>query len=283
MYAGRLTRRKVRSSSASTVCALVRDVVGDEADVARSRRPGGDRGAARTSGMAGQRLLDLAQLDAVTADLHLVVERGRGTRGRRRAAAGPGRRCGTAGRPLAGEGVGHEPLGGQLGPVQVAAGDARRRRCRARPARRPDRVAPSASSTWTAVLAIGRPIGTVPTRSATPATRWRSTRSSSRSGRTGSTAPAAAEQRRPGRRAAPRRRRAPSAPARPASPHDSSIRQVAGVACMTVTRRLPAGRPAVPDRGASRLGDQDAAADHQREEQLQHRRVDIGTSYGYRE
>ena len=47
--------------------------------------------------------------------------RGRGTRAARRAGSAPGRRCGRAARRRRGERVGDEALGGQLGPVEVAA------------------------------------------------------------------------------------------------------------------------------------------------------------------
>ena len=54
------------------------------------------------------------------------------------------------------EGVGDEPLGRQLGPVQVAPRDARRRRCTARRGRRAARAAVAGRARRRALLAIGR-------------------------------------------------------------------------------------------------------------------------------
>ena len=54
---------------------------------------------------------------------------------RRRAAAARGRRCGR-GRPGSGEGVGHEALGGQVGPAEIAAGQAGAADAQLAPARR---------------------------------------------------------------------------------------------------------------------------------------------------
>jgi len=69
-----------------------------------------------------QRRLDLAGLDAVAAQLELIVvaaeefelairQPAREIAGAVEASAGP-------------EGIGHEPLGGQCGAAQIAAGDA---------------------------------------------------------------------------------------------------------------------------------------------------------------
>ncbi len=74
--------------------------------------------------MAGQHGLDLAQLDALAAQLHLLVEPAEEDDA---AVAEPARQVAGAvearSRPL-GEGVGNEALRGQCGPLPVAAGDA---------------------------------------------------------------------------------------------------------------------------------------------------------------
>jgi hypothetical protein len=71
--------------------------------------------------MAGERRLDLARLDAEAADLHLLVGPPAVLQG---AVAGPPRQVAAAVHPRAGrpEGVRDEPLGGQLGPAEVAGG-----------------------------------------------------------------------------------------------------------------------------------------------------------------
>ena len=80
-----------------------------------------DRHGLADGGAALQHRLDLAQLDAEAAHLHLVVEHGRGTRCGRPADAGPGRRCGTSAPRLAGERVGRKTLRGQFRTIQIAA------------------------------------------------------------------------------------------------------------------------------------------------------------------
>ena len=85
-------------------------------------RDRGDRGGdARAAGEHG---LDLAELDAVAAHLDLVVVPAEELEGAVRPASGRGRRCDTSVRRRRAERVGHEALGGQLGPVQVAERDA---------------------------------------------------------------------------------------------------------------------------------------------------------------
>ena len=88
--------------------------------------------------MRRQRRLDLAQLDAEAADLDLVVDAAEELDVAVRAASGQVAGAVEARARRAGERVGHEALGGQLGPVEVAAGEAARRRCKlarhARPA-----------------------------------------------------------------------------------------------------------------------------------------------------
>ena len=110
-----------------------------------------------------------------------------------------------------------------------------------------------ASSTYTCVLAIGRPIETGPPSAASRlhgATRW-----SSRWGRRGSTArrtgPAASARSR-GRASPPQSTFSVGAPRQPMS---SSSRQVAGVACMHGGRRSTRAAPtaAAPSMATSRL------------------------------
>ena len=136
---------------------------------------------------------------------------------------------------LAGERVGDEPLGGQLGTIVVAArepvaadvqlaGHADRHRAAASRRAR-------TGSCWRSA-ARSRPGPRA--RSAAP-----STRSSSRSGRTGSRprrrARTAARRARGGNASPPQNARRPGV-APGAQPPSTSIRHVAGVACITLTR-----------------------------------------------
>ncbi|CNG07318.1 Uncharacterised protein [Mycobacterium tuberculosis] len=102
-----------------------RDDVGDEPRVARLVLPV-DHGGLGHRRVAGERGLDLARLDAEAADLHLVVEAAEVLDLPRAVPAGEvaGAVHALAGRP---ERAGDEPLGGERGPVQVAAGQARAR------------------------------------------------------------------------------------------------------------------------------------------------------------
>ncbi|GAB3512337.1 hypothetical protein GCM10027575_27440 [Phytohabitans suffuscus] len=75
------------------------------------------------AGQRGHRGLDLAQLDAVAADLHLVVDPADELQRAVGAAAGDVAAAVQAGAGRAGR-VGYEPLGGELGPAEVAAGHA---------------------------------------------------------------------------------------------------------------------------------------------------------------
>ena len=74
--------------------------------------------------MAGERRLDLAELDAEAADLHLVVDAAEELEG---AVRQPAREVARAVEPRAGpcreagERIGHEALGGQVRPPEVAA------------------------------------------------------------------------------------------------------------------------------------------------------------------
>ena len=125
MYSGSRVSQALAQLARELGAELVGDDVGDQPAVPRRVLARHDHAPRRTAGCSRERGLDLAELDAEAADLDLVVERGRGTRaspsGRQRAevagAVQPRAR-------LAGERVGHEALGGQLGPVEVAAGDA---------------------------------------------------------------------------------------------------------------------------------------------------------------
>ena len=98
--------------------------------------------------MARQLHLDLARLDAVAANLDLVVEAAEELDVRRRRAvahevAGAVEPC----RRRDVERVGDEALGGQVRAAEVAARQDARRRCAARPARRPAPGARGWSST----------------------------------------------------------------------------------------------------------------------------------------
>ena len=121
------------------------DDVGDEASLAARVFARHDHGLAHGR-MSPQHRLDLAELDAEAADLHLVVERGRGTRACRparqrarspvRYSRAPGRRANGSARSARRS----APAGrGSRAPR-------RRRRCTARPARRRAPAASCASS-----------------------------------------------------------------------------------------------------------------------------------------
>ena len=82
----------------------------------------GEHGAGLDPQMTVEPRLDLRQLDAIAADLHLVVAP---AEERQLAAAGPARQVTRAIEAPAGihaQGIGHEALGGQRRPAQVAAG-----------------------------------------------------------------------------------------------------------------------------------------------------------------
>ena len=97
--------------------------VGDEAPNCPVVLAHGDR-RGRDERALLERGLDLAELDAEAADLHLVVDAAQVLERRRRRASARGRRCGRAAPPGSANGSRHEALGGQLGPVEVAARDA---------------------------------------------------------------------------------------------------------------------------------------------------------------
>ena len=94
------------------------DQVGDQAGLAVGVRVDADRRLqdARVLGEAG---LDLAGLDAVAADLHLLVDAPDQVERARRKPAGqiPGAVEAATWRSVR---VRHEPLGGELGPVEIA-------------------------------------------------------------------------------------------------------------------------------------------------------------------
>ncbi len=75
-------------------------------------------------GMERQGGLDLAQLDAEAAELHLMVDPPEELQVPVRAASAPDRRCGTGARPVAGERIGDESFRRQLRAAQIAADDA---------------------------------------------------------------------------------------------------------------------------------------------------------------
>ncbi len=85
----------------------------------------GHHGRVGQQRMLPQHLLDLARLDAKTADLHLVI----GAADELQAAVAPPAdhvaRLVHPRRPSPGERIGHEALGGQLRPIQIAPGEAR--------------------------------------------------------------------------------------------------------------------------------------------------------------
>ena len=101
-----------------TLGAVVEDDVGDEPGVAAV--VAGDDDGLHDVGMAVEHRLDLAELDAVTADLDLVV----GAAGELDVAGRVDPHDVAGGVHAAHAGAVDEALGGQLGPVVVAAGDA---------------------------------------------------------------------------------------------------------------------------------------------------------------
>ena len=107
--------------------------------------------------MAGERALDLPQLDAEAAQLDLMVDAAEVLEVAGPAGGEPGPPCGRGARPARHEGIGDEPLGGQVRPPEIAAGepgaadvDLAGNADRHRPQRR--------SSRWTARSGIGSPI-----------------------------------------------------------------------------------------------------------------------------
>ena len=116
--------------------------------------------ASRIARMPGERGLDLAELDAIAAHLHLVVEPPQELERAVGRASGRGRRCGRAAPPASRrKPLPHEALGGQLRPMDVAsreavAGDPQL-------AGHADGHRPAVPIEHVhAVLAMGRPIGT---------------------------------------------------------------------------------------------------------------------------
>ena len=103
--------------------ARLRDDVGDEPLVAGQVLANGDDDLAEPW-VAGEDRLDLARLHPEAPDLDLTV---RPALELQQAAGVPAREVAGAVHPRAGRpgGIGDEPLGGQAGPVQVAAGQAR--------------------------------------------------------------------------------------------------------------------------------------------------------------
>ena len=154
-----------------------------------------------------QRLFDLAELDAVAANLHLMIEPAEELERAVRPVAHADRRCGTSGRRPRPNGSATNRSAVSSGRVAVAARHAVAADVELAGARRSARAARPRSRTYSCVLAIGRPIGTASRRAVE---RVRSTtRPSSRSARTcWSRAPVDSRRRSRGERgrAAPRRR-----------------------------------------------------------------------------
>ena len=154
--------------------------------------------ASRTAGCAASTRLDLAQLDAEAADLHLVVHAAQELQRRRPPATAPGRRCGTAARPAP-----PRTGRGRSAPPSAPAGPG---------SRAPPRAPPMYSSPGTptgtgsprrvqhverARSPIGRPIGPCPRPVHVRRTACvRAPRRSSRWARTGRAARAAGQRRR---------------------------------------------------------------------------------------
>ena len=135
MYSGsRAARRGAQARRRPAPRAPARHEVGDQprSPAVSSRTT---TAACATAGCAGERGLDLAELDAEAADLDLVVGAAEELEVAVRAPARPGRRCGTAARRARRERIGDEALRGQARAVQVAARQARARRRTARRAR----------------------------------------------------------------------------------------------------------------------------------------------------
>ena len=206
-----------------------RHEVGHEPPVPRSVLAGHHRGFLHP-GMLGQRGLDLARLDAVATDLHLMVDAAQELE---HAVGQPASEVAGPVHPgtrLGAERIRDEPLGGEVGPVQVAAAhldpadvklprDSHRHRLPAR-----DRA--RTPGCWPPAARWGRCHGSPPARRAS-----RSRRPRPRSVRRGCPVgrPAARRSAAAARTAAPRRSRSPDA------------------ASGSATRPAPPGRP-----GASR-------------------------------
>ncbi len=103
-----------------------RDQVRDQPRIAGLILPGDDGGLGDRR-VAGQRDLDLAQLDAVAAQLDLEVGAAEALEHAAVGGGAPARQVAGAVQPRAGAGaeaIGHEALAGQLGAIEVAEGDA---------------------------------------------------------------------------------------------------------------------------------------------------------------
>ena len=123
MYSGSCLGAGARAGSSTLRSARRRCHIGHQPLVAGAVFAGQhDRLAHRR--VLGQPRLDLAQLDAEAADLDLVVDAAEELDAAVGQPAAPGRRSGTAARRARRERVGDEALGGQLGPVEIAAGHA---------------------------------------------------------------------------------------------------------------------------------------------------------------
>src|SRR5690606_27544417 len=96
--------------------------VGSETLVRSARRPGHDHGIRHRIVLAEARL-DLPQLDAVAADLDLVVQPAEKLDGAVLSPVGEVARAVEASTVLPGEGVGHEPFRSEVGPADVPTCD----------------------------------------------------------------------------------------------------------------------------------------------------------------
>ncbi len=130
--------------------------VGHQPLVAVRRRGRGPRPRARRGGAAGPPRSRRARCGSRGSSP--VVDAAQELELARPAASAPGRPCGRGAPRSATERVGHEPLGGQVGPVQVAAGQAGAADAQLARRRRPARAARRRRARRRARPSSGRPI-----------------------------------------------------------------------------------------------------------------------------
>ena len=222
-----------------------------------------------TAGMAREHGLDLAELDAEAADLDLVVDPAEELDRRRRRGSAPGRPSCRSGR-RASRRTGRRrsaPRSGRGGRGSRARG--RRRRCSSSPGTPIGTGSAARSRMYSVVFAIGRPIvsgspGVRIARDRRPDRRLGRARTCSRARRPRSTSPSASAS---GSASPPQ---SAFSPARPGQPASSSIRQVVGVACITVAP-LRSSSSASRRGSAARLcaRDHDARPDEERQVELE--------------
>ena len=170
-------------------------------------------------------------------------------------------------------GFGDELLGRQLRSIEVAAARARRRRCRARRALRSGAAAAGRRGRRTSCSRAARRSAAIPR----PArARGPTTRPSSPSARTRSTATRnASAAPRPARAAAPRRRPRSSGSGRPSTRRRRAAASVVAVAAMNVApARAIQSASSTPSIVASRRDEHQPGADHQRQVEVGHGKVD---------